>query len=151
LKSECRNSIKKNAFGKIVSDNSHIVTQEFLDSVHLPQAYYSMKSELDEFYESLVLSDLTAYVAETVDSLYVPSDENVSQMSGLEFEAHVRDLLQDLGWDACITKASGDQGIDVIAWRPMQTLSRQRFQLSNSGSFRGKTTLRARQGCRNYH
>jgi HJR/Mrr/RecB family endonuclease len=115
LKSECRNSIKKNAFGKIVSDNSHIVTQEFLDSVHLPQAYYSMKSELDEFYGSLVLSDLTAYVAETVDSLYVPSNENVSQMSGLEFEAHVRDLLQDLGWDACITKASGDQGIDVIA------------------------------------
>lgn len=40
---------------------------------------------------------------------------DVDSMTGMQLELHLRDLLEELGWDAEITKASGDQGIDIIA------------------------------------
>lgn len=40
---------------------------------------------------------------------------NIEQMSPLEFEHHCAQLLRIGGWDATVTQASGDQGIDVIA------------------------------------
>ena len=36
-------------------------------------------------------------------------------MSGLEFESVVADIFTKMGFKAEVTKASGDQGIDVIA------------------------------------
>jgi len=36
-------------------------------------------------------------------------------MDGIEFEHFVADLFNKMGYTATVTKASGDQGIDVIA------------------------------------
>ena len=36
-------------------------------------------------------------------------------MDPIEYEQMVADSLTDLGWQTWLTKASGDQGIDVIA------------------------------------
>lgn len=40
-----------------------------------------------------------------------------SEMTGIEYEEYVKDLLTQNGWKAIRTKASGDQGVDVIAWK----------------------------------
>ena len=43
------------------------------------------------------------------------SDINVNSLSPLAFEGYCADLLSNAGWNASITKGSGDQGIDIIA------------------------------------
>ena len=42
---------------------------------------------------------------------------DIYAMSGLEFESFVGDLLKSLGYSGVeVTKSSGDQGVDVIAY-----------------------------------
>ena len=40
---------------------------------------------------------------------------DVGNMDPFEFERHCADVLNQYGWDARVTKASGDQGVDVVA------------------------------------
>lgn len=42
---------------------------------------------------------------------------DVDLMSGVEFEIFIADLFKKMGYKATITKASGDQGVDIIAER----------------------------------
>lgn len=48
------------------------------------------------------------YMQQGFDPASIPND-------GIEFERWVADNLLKYGWDAAPTKASGDQGVDVIA------------------------------------
>lgn len=41
--------------------------------------------------------------------------ESIDKMSGTEFETFIYNLLIKLGYSASVTKATGDQGIDIIA------------------------------------
>ncbi|MBR7091754.1 MAG: restriction endonuclease, partial [Clostridia bacterium] len=41
--------------------------------------------------------------------------DDVDMMTGTEFEAFIKQYFERLGYTAAVTKASGDQGIDVIA------------------------------------
>lgn len=41
----------------------------------------------------------------------------VEHLRPIEFEEYCAEVLRENGWRAYATKASGDQGIDVIAWR----------------------------------
>lgn len=43
------------------------------------------------------------------------TDQDVEKMSPIEFEYFCAELLEESGWEAHTTKASGDQGIDIIA------------------------------------
>ena len=43
--------------------------------------------------------------------------QEIDLMSGLEFEKFISKFFTDLGYDTEITKASGDQGIDILAKR----------------------------------
>jgi restriction system protein len=45
------------------------------------------------------------------------SSENASSLSPTAFEAYCVQLLVNSGWQATTTKASGDQGIDILATR----------------------------------
>jgi hypothetical protein len=42
---------------------------------------------------------------------------NVDNLSPIDFEHYCADILRHNGWDARVTQAAGDQGIDVIATR----------------------------------
>ena len=43
------------------------------------------------------------------------SIDDIDLMNGLEFEKFIAELFSKMGYESEITKASGDQGIDVIA------------------------------------
>ena len=47
------------------------------------------------------------------------------QMTGHQFEHHCAMILRAQGWDAHVTQASGDQGVDVIARRGGTVLALQ--------------------------
>jgi len=49
-------------------------------------------------------------------SAALESDLNYNDsMSGIEYESYCARLLDKIGWTTQVTKASGDQGVDVIA------------------------------------
>lgn len=49
--------------------------------------------------------------------------ENINQLSGIEFEKVCQKLVEKMGFDTEITKASGDGGIDLIAYNHQPLLS----------------------------
>jgi hypothetical protein len=51
--------------------------------------------------------------------------ERLRTLSGLDFEKHVGELYKRLGYDVELTRAGGDQGIDVIATSPQQRIGIQ--------------------------
>lgn len=63
------------------------------------------------------MPELQKFVDEAaLDYAYeVPDNFGVDSMSPLEFEQFCASLLQSAGWQTKLTKASGDQGVDVIA------------------------------------
>ena len=50
---------------------------------------------------------------------------NIDNMTGIEFEKLITDLFKKMGYDAHMTKASGDQGIDIIARRADEVIGIQ--------------------------
>lgn len=56
--------------------------------------------------------------------------ERLRTLSGIEFERHVGELYQRLGYHVELTRGGGDQGIDVIAQSPQQRLGIQCKQWS---------------------
>lgn len=70
-------------------------------------------------------------------ALFVKIEEKISKyefdhpytfndsMTPIEFEHYCADILNEYGWDARVTQASGDQGVDVIAHRNGITLAVQ--------------------------
>jgi len=46
-----------------------------------------------------------------------PNYKSHEEMSPNEYEHYCADLLREKGWEAKVTKASGDQGVDIIATR----------------------------------
>ena len=55
---------------------------------------------------------LMEYLKENVNQ----KKSNLADMSGAEFEQLVQELVQKMGFEAQLTKASGDGGIDIIAY-----------------------------------
>lgn len=59
---------------------------------------------------SLCLAHVEAWLVETTDSLVIPLD-------GLDFEHWCATRLEEQGWHVRVSKASGDQGIDIEAMK----------------------------------
>jgi restriction system protein len=77
----------------------------------------------------------------------------LAELSATEYEFYCAKILQENGWDAKVTKASGDQGVDVIAKRNDIILALQCKKLSSpAGNFSvqevlgGVTYYRANMG-----
>lgn len=62
------------------------------------------------FIESLITSAVHKYRANDAQTIV-----NIDSLNPIEFEHFCADMLRNNGWDARVTQASGDQGIDVIA------------------------------------
>jgi len=60
------------------------------------------------------ISEITGLIRVKSESL-VDSEDKVQAMSGIEFEAFSMKRLHDAGWEVTSTKASGDQGVDILA------------------------------------
>lgn len=73
--------------------------------------------ECHEIFKSIDRDVIIKSIDNEVDAEQSADSVNnyVDGMSGIDFEHHCAQLLQDAGWDARVTKASGDQGIDIVA------------------------------------
>jgi restriction system protein len=64
-----------------------------------------------------IFSLLHDYITEKVKERSLSVVPIAADMTPIDFEHHVASELRRYGWEAEVTKASGDQGIDVIASR----------------------------------
>jgi hypothetical protein len=80
----------------------------------------SLSRNIESFFESGYKQRAVDEMIENAVATYrdqqgapaVPYDDS---MSGLEYEQFCAQILQRWGWDARVTQASGDQGVDVLA------------------------------------
>ena len=70
--------------------------------------------------------------APTVSNQKKYSIDDIDLMTGQEFEIFIAELFSKMGYESEITKASGDQGIDVIASRNGNTIGIQAKCYSSS-------------------
>ena len=73
---------------------------------------------------------------------------DIDRMSGKEFEEFVAELFKKLGYETSITKASADQGIDVLATKQDTTIGIQ--AKCYSGQVGNHAIMEAVAGCKYY-
>lgn len=98
-------AVAENDFGAIIRDERSEVVDEFLESVGF--ADFVGINEV----ENLVFTSFNSLESER---LQMGFDPNSLPDDGFEFEYWVADAFKKFGWNAVVTSASGDQGIDVI-------------------------------------
>ena len=64
--------------------------------------------------KNLVFQCIDAIAQETSSTINQLSKE-IEDLSPFEFEQYCAELLRKEGWDALVTQASGDQGVDIVA------------------------------------
>lgn len=100
-------AVKLDDYGKVVTDRREDVATEFMTSIEIPSYLISPSEALEIVEQTLRLENAKTRQGE-FDATMVPVD-------GVAFEQWVADALGRFGWDATVTKGSGDQGTDVIA------------------------------------
>ena len=100
-------AMRENDYGAIVEDHRYRVLVEFYGSVDIDEDLLGAEATLAIVQERLQI----------LDELQRGSDFNPNDLpdNGIAFEHWVAASLCRYGWDARVTVASGDQGIDVIA------------------------------------
>ncbi len=143
-------AVKKNDYGKILEDNTDKVLYEFLQSfknqkIDFRDFGYGVRIDANE--KRIVLEHLKDLEKKDRESGF---DINTLPDNGHEFEHWVAENLNKFGWDAKVTAATGDQGIDVIAKKNSKTIGLQCKLLKSSvgnkavqEAFTGKTFYQA--------
>ena len=90
-----------------------ILENDLDDSVS--NIYERILDEIDNREQRSSLSNFAKALNNSTPNTNKKSIFDVDLMSGLEFEQFVADLFERKGYKVKVTKASGDQGIDVIA------------------------------------
>lgn len=103
-----------------------IKTEKIGDPAH--SSYYGTSpftkyaySDLEEWfsyrYGMPYLRWLQQTINEELDKIEISQsvNSNVDQMSGIDYEHYCKGLLEKAGWDVTISKATGDQGVDLVA------------------------------------
>ncbi|KXH86090.1 restriction endonuclease [Sporosarcina sp. HYO08] len=112
-------------FIKIVEgDQEQLKYLAFLKQFLVKEGFLENYFDLDDLYD-LVKREFKKYEIIALEKELFKSQErandqkvtvaDIDLMSGEEFEHFLVELLQNLGFRAKITKASGDQGVDVLA------------------------------------
>jgi HJR/Mrr/RecB family endonuclease len=126
---EFEKKTKRNPYGKLIEDNTEVASREFLESIDIEPLHKFYSPAGDESRHALmspqsgrldfepIFWDLHFYIAKKVANFRQSSDVSIVNMTPIEFEHHVASELRKYGWKAEVTRASGDQGIDVIATR----------------------------------
>lgn len=81
---------------------------------NLSKCFSIIKENLDEIKQTKDLDQFEALLLKKPSSKSI-SINDVDLMTGREFEEFVCELFKRMGYKTIITKASGDQGVDVIA------------------------------------
>lgn len=102
-------AIRKNDYGVVTEDRRHEALVEFFASVDLDVSSIGLSEAIE-----IVSEQLTSF--EETDS-QAGFDPHNLPFDGHAFERWVANALSAFGWEADVTVASGDQGIDVIATR----------------------------------
>lgn len=84
------------------------------------QVMFSLESieKVKEFYYSHNIS-----IIQRKEDMQQTAAENINQLSGVEFERVCQQLVENMGFETETTKASGDGGIDLIAYNHQPLLS----------------------------
>ena len=90
-----------------------------LDTRYITDIINEIKSLIKEYntniQNKLFFEKITTNNNSNIFSAYKYSIDDIDVMTGLEFENFISKLFIQMGYSAYTTKASGDQGIDVIA------------------------------------
>lgn len=111
-------SVTRDDYGNIFDEKWKTEIRYFLANVVgrvLPMPEWFGDSECFDAIQ-LIESRVIAY-QENQEQDMNPASVSIDQMSPLEFEQLCAQILRKNGWDATLTQASGDQGIDIIALR----------------------------------
>ena len=114
-------TLRKNSYGFIDQKQKNEWEKEvstFLVSIQFPSPSLFASVEIEEFF------DLINKISEESANNLVYDAEKVTPK---EYEVMCADILKNAGWDANITKASGDQGVDVVAEKNFSGLWRIRL------------------------
>lgn len=113
----------------LISKNKLVYDVNLIDQIKMIK---EMIDEIEENYKlSLFENSLSSDMASEIINF-----TNIDDMSGREFEEFISDLFTKMGYRTEITKASKDQGVDVIARSITGTVGIQakRFQVEHSVS-----------------
>ena len=73
--------------------------------------------QLDQVTEDVLPQLIDEVLDDPYGESHLPAGADVNTMDGIAYEHHCADILTAHGWAASVTKASGDQGVDIIARR----------------------------------
>lgn len=100
-------AIRRNDYGAVIADTTDEALVEFFASVNLDSFLIGSREAAELVFEQVDFR--------RVEDRAVGFDPTNIPFDGHSFEAWVAEALSGYGWEAEVTKASGDQGIDVIA------------------------------------
>jgi thioredoxin len=109
-----RQLVYKDPYGKIVFDKFLTELDYFIDNI--------LSDELSRLNPSTltneVATELPGFILERLHQYENSAPSNstklVDDMDGLEYEQFCANLLEKFGWETSLTKASGDQGADIL-------------------------------------
>ena len=90
---------------------------ENLKKVEGPSFSFSRLSRYSFNWVDTQAKERESQLPENTGDATTASQWAVEHLTPLEFEHYCAEVLRENGWRAHVTQASGDQGIDVIAWR----------------------------------
>jgi restriction system protein len=125
LAKKAKQKIYSDDYGTLVMDQWEKEMEYFSKSVIIPELQlesYRYKKDNNiglEIEVEITLEEIVAAIDLGVQPLLDGDEiyELDEDISGTEFEQLCSDLLRESGWDARATKATGDQGVDIIAQR----------------------------------
>lgn len=101
-------AVRKNDYGAIVDDQSDSAIMEFIGSVETSFDANLIRNSAISF----VRAEIAKIASEERNMGF---DPNSFPSDGIEFEHWCARQISQYGWKASVTKAGGDQGIDLIA------------------------------------
>ena len=136
LRHNLQKSIEKDDYGTVTRDGRYEACIAFLDSCNLMKYLPANKSF------PIVLAAVDELSNESQKNGFDPDNY---PHDGHEYEYYVADGLKNYGWDAEVTKGSGDQGIDILAKKNGLVLGIQTKRFA--GNVGNKAVQEAIAGC----
>lgn len=108
-------TLKIDEYGIVDSRKWSKEVDYFLARVVLPQLSDGEKAALSAVDVNQVATELIEKPVREYSILLESRMQFDANMSGVEYERYCAALLSNCGWTASVTKASGDQGADIVA------------------------------------
>lgn len=102
-------------YGNVEDEKWHGEIAKFIAKT--PQIGASIKALQSVCEAAKIYFDWVAWIARCVDAMVDPAAQRPEPLrsDGVEFERACLSVLSQAGWQGSVTKATGDQGVDIIA------------------------------------